>query len=418
MPSKLTLESYIHSVLRTYQPQSVPETTRAVLDRVGHDPAFAPLISSCAFLGLYHSYKPKRGAFDWRKTVNVLLEGLKNEPRVALFLGGGYLSAKLNFFLNCEEEIIREKIGGKRRNAPRPSDISSASVDVGAQHFTDPAFIQSYLALLSDLFEIIGGEYGYAEHLSISHGTDFDRVRSDFFNPWFITWANFFGPGLVSRLGRDRLLSAPAYAVHELPGGSILLTVAASPLEQLQPEVQDRIARVKAHLGIRSPSEQASPEELAAFEARAQARQAEMKQRIEAAFRRAREETAAEMHRQAEGCVQGVHRFWGETLDFSPESLQVVDRLIATGFNAQEDNETIQTAVQAFGAYVGEVVRRHLGGVWHDEEMKGQPVLLQVGRGQQRLKPFEAVRRRFEERQGRGFTLAQWFEAVCQGTVG
>jgi hypothetical protein len=79
----------------------------------------------------------------------------------------------------------------------------------------------------------------------------------------------------------------------------MVLTIAASPLEQLEPGVQDRIAHVKAHLGILSPSERAAPEELAAFEARGAAAEAERKQRIEEAFRQAREKTAAEMQRQA-----------------------------------------------------------------------------------------------------------------------
>lgn len=417
MLSKLSLDWSITSTLRTHRPQNVLETAQAVVNRIKHDPVFAPLIDYCSFWGLHRSYRSKAGTFDWTKTVNILLEELKGEPRAGLLLGKGYQRAEIMLLLNCEQELIREKVDGKRRSVPKPSDTSLASVDAGAQHFTDPAFIQSYLTLVSDIFEIIGGEYGWSDHLAIRHGTDFDRVRQDFFTPWFITWANFFGPELVAQFGRDRLLSAPAHHVAELPGGSIMLTVAASPLEQLQPEVQARIARVKAHLGIRSPSEQATPEELAAFEARSQAYQAEIQRRAEEAFRRAREQTAAEMQRQAEGCVQGVRQFWGETLDFSPESLQVVDRLIATGFSPQEDKATIQTGVQAFGAYVGEVVRRHVGGVWHDEEMRGQPVLLRVGQSQQRVKPFEAVRRRFEERQGGGFTLAQWFEAVRQGTV-
>jgi hypothetical protein len=148
---------------------------------------------------------------------------------------------------------------------------------------------------------------------------------------------------------------------------------------------------------------------VAAFEARGAAAEAEMKRRVEEAFRQAREKTAAEMQRQAEGCVEGVRQFWGERLDFSPQSLAVVDRLIQTGFGPQPDEETIATAVQAFGAYMGEVVRRTLGGVWHDEEMKGQPILLNVGNHSIRIEPFRVVSERFGHRHGREDDLFAWY---------
>lgn len=411
---KLLLD--VMSSLRTRRRQDVYATTQAVLERVGRDAIFAPLIDSYIYTTTHH-YRPRSDPFDWQTTPKILLEDLVGEPRASIGLAGSDRSAGVSLRLNCEDEIIKEKLGGRWRKVPKASETSRANVNLREDYFSDPTFTQAYINLAADIFEIIGGEYGWAEYLSIQHGTDFDRARSNFFDPWFITWANFFGPELVSHFGRERLLSAPAHQVIELPGGSVVLTVAASPLKQLEPEVQQTIARVKAHLGILSPSERATAEELAAFEARSAARQAELKQRIEEAFRHAREETAAEMRRQAEGCVEGVWQFWRERLDFSPESLAIVDRLIATGFDAQEDEETIQTAVQAFGAYVGEVVRQHLGGVWQDEEMRRQPVLLGVGGSKQRLRPFEAVRRRFERRQGGGFTLAQWFEAVRQGTV-
>jgi len=412
--SQLSVDANILGILRTRQRQDVPITTRAVLERMRRDPVFAPRIGKYVYATLHH-HRPKSDPFDWHTTLSTLLVDLNGEPRAAVYLesmGAGRTIA-IDLTLNCNDEIVQEKVEGKRRKVPMSSETSTVSVSIKAWQFADPDFTRAYLDLLADLFEIIDGVYGEVEHTAIEHGNAFVRLRHDPLEPWFITWANFFGPDLVARLGRDRLLSAPAHEVRELPGGSIVLTVAASPLEQLEPHVQECIARVKQDLGILSPSERATPEELAAFEARHRAREEEMKRNIEEAFRRAREETAAEMRRQAEGCVEGVRRFWGETLDFSPESLQVIDRLIATGFSPQEDEETIRTAVQAFGAYVGEVVRRQMGGVWHDEEMRGQPVLLEVGRGKQRLKPFEAVRRRFQER-GRvgGLTLVAWFEGL------
>jgi hypothetical protein len=411
MVKRLSEDVNINGVLRTRQRQDVEATVHTVLQRVGSDPIFAPLFSSYIYASLHH-YRPRFDPFDWQTTVHTLVSNLVDEPRASVYLKGPYPSARLSLDLNSENEIVKEKVDGKRRNVPKASDRSLASVSIRATYFSDLTFIQAYLDLLGDIFEIVDGEYGHAEHPAIRHGNDFDRIHRDLLKPSFVAWANFFGRELVARLGRERLRSAPAHQVWELPGGSIVLTIAASPLEQLEPEVQDRIARVKAHLGILSPSEQAAPEELAAFEARSTAAEAGMKQRIEEAFRQAREKTAAEMQRQAEGCVEGVRRFWGVNLDFGPQSLAALDRLIQTGFGPQAGDETITTAVQAFGAYVGEVVRRNLGGVWHDEEMKGQPVLLNVGRDSVRVEPFDAASKRFEHAHEKEYALPTWYEQI------
>ncbi|MBI2939373.1 MAG: hypothetical protein HYY04_02960 [Chloroflexi bacterium] len=278
------------------------------------------------------------------------------------------------------------------------SDRLLAGVSLRGSEFANPDGTKAYLDALCDLSVIIGGEYGWASHPAARVQSDFDRVRAnDPFEPWFVTWANLFGPSLVARFGRERFLTAPAYLVRELADGSFLLTTAASPLDELNPEAQDTIRRVKAHLGILSPSERATPEELAAFESRRSASEAEMKQRIEDAFRRQREELAAEMLRQAEGCVEGARRFWGKQLDYSPASLAVVDDLIATGFGPDESRDTVETATQAFGAYVGEVVRRRVGGEWRGGFGNERPILVIPRPTRREVSPFEAVQRRFRE---------------------
>jgi hypothetical protein len=378
---------------------------------VGSDPVFAPLFDSYIYSTLHH-YRPRFDPFDWQTVPQALLADMVKEPRAGVSLKGPDPDIHLALHLNCENEIVKETVDGKRRYVPKASDRSTASLFASAEYFTDPAFIQAYLDLTGDLFEIIEGEYGYSRHLAVRHGNDFDRIHQDLLEPWFITWANFFGPELVARLGRVRLRNAPAHKVRELPGGSIVLIVAASPLEQLQPEVQERIASAKAHLGVLSPSERAAPEELAALMARSAATEARTKWRIEEAFRQARDKTATEMLREAEGCVKGVRQFWGEHLDFSPQSLAAVDRLLRTGFEPRVDNETVAVAAQAFGAYVGEVVRRTLGGIWHDEEMKGQPVLLNVGDRSVRVEPFRIVSERLDHGCAGQQDLSSWYREI------
>lgn len=64
-----------------------------------------------------------------------------------------------------------------------------------------------------------------------------------------IYWANFFGPIYVEFFGREKLLSAPAYKVEELPEGGILLLTSASPLDWDNPETKEIERAVVEHLG-------------------------------------------------------------------------------------------------------------------------------------------------------------------------
>lgn len=396
----------------TRRHQLVEDVARTALERIVADQVMAPLFKKY-WHGTRHHYARKRLPLDWQALSATVLADLASEPRAIILLEKPYPdSISLKLLLNCEEEIVKERVNGKMRSVPKASDTSTVSVAADAHFFTDPAFTVAYLALLGDMCEIIDGEYGWSDHYGIECANDFDRVRSSPFEPSRITWANFFGPELVERFGRDMVLAAPAYHIRALPSGGMVLTVCASPLEQLQPEVQARIAQVKAHLGILSPSERATPEEVATFEVLMAARQEEMKRRVEVTFRQEREQTTVEMQRQAAGCVEGVQQFWRVRLDFSPQSLAVVDRLITTRFGPNAEAETIATAVQAFGAYVGEVVRRSMGGVWHDEEMIGRPILLQVGSQKQRLYPFHIVQECFQLRQQKSGVLATWYQSL------
>jgi hypothetical protein len=190
-----------------------------------------------------------------------------------------------------------------------------------------------------------------------------------------------------------------------------LLTLCADPRDFTTPQVQESVARVKKHLGILSPSERATHAELAAWRAQLQANTPPTPSPFAEAFRQADEQTPAEMARQAEGTVEGVKRFWNVALDYTLASVTAIDRLILTGFRPDEDEDDIAAGVQAFGAYLGECVRRNLGGTWRDEDMKGQPVLLDVGPKQERIDSFRAVRQRFEKRES-GVPLKDWCNLI------
>ena len=62
----------------------------------------------------------------------------------------------------------------------------------------------------------------------------------------------------------------------------------------------------------------------------------------------------------ATSCVRYVERALGLTLDYTPETLPLVDHWLRTG-DASTSPELLELAAPAAGAYFGEVIRRALG---------------------------------------------------------
>ena len=61
----------------------------------------------------------------------------------------------------------------------------------------------------------------------------------------FIDWYQYFGPRIVERIGKERLLTSPAFRITELERGAVLMMLATGPWE----EGWSR-RPVAAHLGI------------------------------------------------------------------------------------------------------------------------------------------------------------------------
>lgn len=71
------------------------------------------------------------------------------------------------------------------------------------------------------------------------------------------------------------------------------------------------------------------------------------------------------VHDLAEGCVRFVERALGITLDYTPETLPLVDHWLR-GEETRAKEEVLELAAPAAGAYFGEVIRRALGDArWH-----------------------------------------------------
>jgi hypothetical protein len=97
------------------------------------------------------------------------------------------------------------------------------------------SYLLNYAKLISLCFN---PDYGKGDHeLALEHNNyDFKRIY----------WLNFFSPETVEKIGRKKILSAPAYSIDELENGSMLL-IATERQELMSDELVDKISK---HLGL------------------------------------------------------------------------------------------------------------------------------------------------------------------------
>lgn len=409
--------------LRTGQPLDTYDTMQKILDRLTHPSDPINLLKGYRVHTL-HSLRRSKGKFEVVNIVEDVLSATRNEPRVYF----GYSGNRFGFQaeINCESEIVKEVVDGKLQEVPKASQISSIHLSAHTKYLMDLTNADAILDLLSDIFVIIQGEYGWGRQLE-ERDNDYDFFHRNRLEPSIIVWANFFGPKVVEKIGIHRIMTAPAHSIRSLSNEGVLLVTTPTPVEYVDEGSKgakrrveaalylhkDIYQRIREHLGILTPSERDGKEAVEPWCRKAAEADRKIMASIAEAYRQVRENTAPEMRGQAEGCVEGVKKFWGIKLDYSADSLKEIERLIREGFRKEEEEETIETAVQAFGAYVGEVVRLNVGGEWLDEEMKGQPILLGVGEKKLRVDPFKTVRSCFSKaRQGKACALREWYDEI------
>jgi hypothetical protein len=103
-----------------------------------------------------------------------------------------------------------------------------------------------FLDIGKRLYEVLRPTFGWIDFdygLRTTH-EDIESLRLP-----VIYWANFFGPVYVDQIGREKILSAPAWAIEELPDGGLLYVLASCPgLDDDHLSVES----VKAHFGVES----------------------------------------------------------------------------------------------------------------------------------------------------------------------
>ncbi|OJH36315.1 hypothetical protein [Cystobacter ferrugineus] len=259
-------------------------------------------------------------------------------------------------------------------------------------------YLVSRAAAQSSDDEELSGSPRFGRDMQTSIRDGFDKIYE-------VSWLNVFGPKLVESVGRERMLSTPAWRVEELPNGSVLLVTWPTPADFASDEA--RLAQARAHVHLRpdldfdtvlrglrersamlAPVEPRFPPDVEPFLSRVVERiSSHVRSRKIAEFNAWHppepdewrpaadalpldvddvERARAHYRYLAEHLVALLHTKVPSVFDTTPESLSDVDyQFWHQEFPRVFERQNIDTlAVPAIGAYLGEVLVRHLGGQW------------------------------------------------------
>jgi hypothetical protein len=275
---------------------------------------------------------------------------------------------------------------------------------------------------------------------SPNFGRDDEATRRDGFDKVYeVCWLNVFGSRLVETVGRERMLSTPAHRVEELPDGSVLLVTWPTAADFASEEARQAQARALVHLRpeldfdtvlhtLRERSATLAPVEphfhpdvapllsrtLDGFAISERQRKiAELNSwqppepeewlPADAALPSDVEDPESVLAHYgylSERLVALLHSEVPSVLQETPESLTDADVYFwSEDFPKTRLREAIdEHAVPAVGAYLGEVLVRHLGGRWiprkkleESQVLVGQRVWLPFVRAQRYLRSRQSL---------------------------
>lgn len=273
-------------------------------------------------------------------------------------------------------------------------------------------------------------------------------VRDGFDKLYMLCWLNVFGPKLVDLVGRDRMLSTPAHRVEALPHGSILVVTWPTAADFASEPARLAQARAFTHLrpdlnldtvlhtlreqsALLAPVEPGFTPDLAPLLSRVVELSSlgQRQQRIaelnawqpptpeewlppEAALPSDVEQPERELEFYsflAEHLVALLHTDVPSVFEETPESLTDVDFYFwREEFPKTRNRQAIdEKAIPAVGAYLGEVLVRHLGGQWIPRKRLGE---VQVRVGNRYWLPFVRATRYLRSCQSLlDYSLTQFF---------
>ncbi len=269
-------------------------------------------------------------------------------------------------------------------------------------------------------------------------GRDDETMYRDGFDKIYeVCWLNVFGPKLVELVGRERMLSTPAHRVEELPNGSVLLVTWPTAADFTREEARQAKARALVHLRpeldydtvLRSLHERNAtlvpveprfhpdvapllvcyantaapskrPRRIAELNAYQPPEPEEWLPASAALPSDVPDMKAALEHYSllAEYLVAMRHTDIPSVYEQTPESLTDVDFFFwVENFPERFERQLVdQRAVPSVGAYLGQVLVRHLGGQWIPRKKLEEA---QVRVGQRVWLPFVRAHRYLRSRQ-------------------
>jgi hypothetical protein len=280
---------------------------------------------------------------------------------------------------------------------------------------------------------------------------DETEYRDGFDKIYEVCWLNVFGPKLVETVGRERMLSTPAWRLEEFPNGCVLLVTWPTVADFASKEARLAQARAHAHLrpdldfdtvlrtlhersAMLAPVEPHFHPDLAPLLSRVVDRAASHERQRRIAELNAWQPPEPEEWRPvgsalppnvedlerarehystlAEHLVALLHSEVPSVFEAKPESLTDADFYFwREEFPTSRLREAIdEHAVPAIGAYLGEVLVRNLGGRWIPRQKLEEA---QVLVGNRVWLPFARARHYMRSRQALlDYSLTQLFRAA------
>jgi hypothetical protein len=137
---------------------------------------------------------------------------------------------------------------------------------------------------------------------------------------------------------------------------------------------------------------------------------------------------SSEMLSAANSAVEHARKCWSTELDFSSRSIEDVELILARMhdsiprkiheklYKRGPTPEQMATLSIAYGAYLGEVIRREFGGTWSKEEVNGEPAIALVFTLHAKIFPPAMVWKRLNH--GDQDNVLRFYQLLCEKLKG
>ncbi len=120
------------------------------------------------------------------------------------------------------------------------------------------------------------------------------------------------------------------------------------------------------------------------------------------------------MLKQAQLCVESVLTAFDKQLDYSDESVRILDQVIAEGWKGKGISQNSrERVVSTFGAYLGQTFINNHGGIWYEQPPKGSLPIVFVPKSNFEFSPADMLREKFTRMSFYDLSLS-YYELVKQ----